>query len=91
MAGLFSGRFAAADRIFVHAAGDSAEQDWKQYSLALLAFNALMLVFVVALLALQHALPLNPDGQGPASLDLVFNTALCFPCYRLSTEREIVT
>ncbi|BBC73447.1 potassium-transporting ATPase subunit A [Altererythrobacter sp. B11] len=78
MAALFSGRFAAADRLFIRAAGSGREQDWKQYSLALLAFNTVMFVFVFALLALQHALPLNPDGQGPASLDLVFNTAASF-------------
>lgn len=78
MAALFSGRFAAADGIFTRAVGGSPAQDWKQYSLALIAFNALMFVFVFALLALQHTLPLNPDGQGPASLDLVFNTASSF-------------
>ncbi|WP_190276531.1 potassium-transporting ATPase subunit KdpA [Tsuneonella flava] len=78
MAALFSGRFAAADGIFTRAVGGAPAQDWKQYSLALIAFNALMFVFVFAMLALQHALPLNPDGQGPASLDLVFNTASSF-------------
>lgn len=78
MAALFSGRFTSADRLFMRAAGGFAEQDWKQYSVALLTFNALMFVFVFGLLALQHALPLNPDGQGPATLDLVFNTAASF-------------
>ena len=34
-----------------------------------------MFAFVFALLATQHLLPLNPDGQGAATLDLVFNTA----------------
>lgn len=78
MASLFSGRIVWADRMFIRAVGGDREQDWKQYSAALLAFNALMFVFVFALLALQHALPLNPDGQGPAALDLVFNTASSF-------------
>lgn len=78
MAGLFSGRFERADRAFIRTVGGAPMQDWKQYSIALLAFNALMFVFVFALLATQHALPLNPDGQSAASLDLVFNTAASF-------------
>ncbi|MDY6949803.1 MAG: potassium-transporting ATPase subunit KdpA, partial [Pseudomonadota bacterium] len=78
MAALFSGRFAQADGLFTRAAGGVPAQDWKQYSLALLTFNAVMFCFVFALLALQHMLPLNPDGQGPASVDLVFNTAASF-------------
>ena len=78
MAGLFAGRFARADGLFTRAVGGSGEQDWKQYSLALIAFNVVMFAFVFALLATQHLLPLNPDGQGAASLDLVFNTAASF-------------
>jgi K+-transporting ATPase ATPase A chain len=78
MAALFSGRFARADRLFAAATGGAGEQDWKQYSLALAAFNVVMFGFVFALLATQHLLPFNPDGQGAASLDLVFNTAASF-------------
>jgi K+-transporting ATPase ATPase A chain len=78
MAALFSGRFARADALFAQVAGRAPQQNWKQYSIALLAFNALMFVFVFALLATQHWLPLNPDGQTAASLDLVFNTAASF-------------
>lgn len=78
MAALFSGRFAGADGLFVRVAGRAPQQDWKHYSIALLAFNALMFAFVFVLLATQHWLPLNPDGQTAASLDLVFNTAASF-------------
>ena len=78
MAGLFSGRFARADGLFARTVGCAPEQDWKQYSLALIAFNIVMFVFVFTLLATQHMLPFNPDGQGAASLDLVFNTAASF-------------
>jgi potassium-transporting ATPase potassium-binding subunit len=78
MAVLFSGRFARADRLFTAATGGAGEQDWKQYSLALAAFNVVMFGFVFALLATQHLLPFNPDGQGAAGLDLVFNTAASF-------------
>lgn len=78
MAALFSGRFARADRLFTAATGRAETQDWKQYTLALVAFNVVMFAFVFALLATQHLLPFNPDGQGAASLDLVFNTAASF-------------
>lgn len=78
MAALFSGRFAAADRLFTAATGGAGEQDWKSYSLALAAFNVVMFAFVFALLATHHLLPLNPDGQGPTSLHLIFNTAASF-------------
>ncbi|WP_374407993.1 potassium-transporting ATPase subunit KdpA [Pelagerythrobacter sp.] len=78
MSALFSGRFARADGLFTRVVGGSPAQDWKQYAIALMAFNTLMFVFVFALLALQHALPLNPDGQSAAPLDLVFNTAASF-------------
>ncbi len=78
MAALFSGRFSRADRLFAAATGGTGEQDWKQYSLALISFNTVMFGFVFLLLATQHLLPLNPDSQGAASLDLVFNTAASF-------------
>ena len=78
MAALFSGRFARADRLFTTFTGDAGEQDWKSYALALAAFNVVMFVFVFALLATHHLLPLNPDGQGATSLHLIFNTAASF-------------
>ncbi|MFO6448248.1 potassium-transporting ATPase subunit KdpA [Erythrobacter sp. NE805] len=78
MAALFSGRFVAADRLFTRAVGGAGEQDWKTYSLALAAFNILMFGFVFLLLATQHLLPLNPDGQKAASLHLIFNTVASF-------------
>jgi K+-transporting ATPase ATPase A chain len=78
MAALFSGRFAGADRLFTAFTGGAGEQDWKSYSLALAAFNMVMFGFVFALLASHHLLPLNPDGQGATSLDLIFNTAASF-------------
>lgn len=78
MAALFSGRFAAADQLFTRAVGGAGEQDWKSYSLALAAFNILMFGFVFLLLATQHLLPMNPDGQKAASLHLIFNTVSSF-------------
>lgn len=70
----------AIDRLFTLFGGGICRQsqDWKRYSIAMLVFNALMFVFVFALLALQQHLPLNPDGKEALTLDLVFNTAASF-------------
>jgi len=55
-----------------------ASHDWKRYVLAMLAFNAVMFVVTYSILALQHYLPLNPDGMGPIGGSLIFNTAASF-------------
>ena len=54
------------------------EQDWKQYTLSLLAFSLVGLLFTYAILRLQNLLPLNPQGFGAVSPDLAFNTAASF-------------
>ncbi|HXJ59007.1 MAG TPA: potassium-transporting ATPase subunit KdpA [Verrucomicrobiae bacterium] len=54
------------------------EHDWKQYTLAMLLFSLISCVFTYAILRLQHLLPLNPQGLGPLSPDLAFNTAVSF-------------
>jgi potassium-transporting ATPase potassium-binding subunit len=54
------------------------EQDWKQYTLAMLLFSLLGCLFTYAILRLQHLLPLNPQGLGPLSANLAFNTAVSF-------------
>jgi K+-transporting ATPase ATPase A chain len=66
--------------LFQRLAGSSAreEQDWKRYSLSLLAFNVLMFLVTFGVLALQHRLPLNPDAKGALEGSLVFNTAASF-------------
>lgn len=56
----------------------SKEQDWKQYTLAMLWFSLIGCLFTYAILRLQHLLPLNPEGLGPLSAHLVFNTAVSF-------------
>ncbi len=70
----------AVERLFALFAGRASlqPQDWKRYSIAMLAFNALMFVFVFTLMALQQHLPLNPDAKGALTLDLIFNTAASF-------------
>src|SRR5262249_62102000 len=52
---------------------NTGPQSWKQYVLALLLFNAVMFVFGYLVLALQPALPLNPDGKGMLAPTTVFN------------------
>ncbi len=54
------------------------EQDWKQYTLAMLLFSLVSCLFTYVILRLQHLLPLNPQGLGPLSPHLAFNTAVSF-------------
>jgi K+-transporting ATPase ATPase A chain len=54
------------------------EQSWKQYAVSMLLFSLVGLLFTYTILRLQHLLPLNPQGLGPVSPDLAFNTAVSF-------------
>lgn len=54
------------------------DQNWRQYALSMLLFNAIMFVIVYAILSLQQVLPLNPDGKGPLEPSLIFNTVASF-------------
>ncbi|MGE9762282.1 potassium-transporting ATPase subunit KdpA [Pseudomonas sp. PDM20] len=54
------------------------EQDWKSYTLALLAFNLVGLVLLFAILVLQGLLPLNPQNLPGLEWTLAFNTAVSF-------------
>ncbi|MBD9628551.1 potassium-transporting ATPase subunit KdpA [Pseudomonas sp. PDM19] len=54
------------------------EQDWKSYTLALLAFNLVGLVLLFAILVLQGLLPLNPQNLLGLEWTLAFNTAVSF-------------
>ncbi|MFA6562436.1 MAG: potassium-transporting ATPase subunit KdpA [Verrucomicrobiia bacterium] len=55
-----------------------SEQDWRRYTGSMLLFSLVGLLFTYAILRLQHLLPLNPQGFGPVSPDLAFNTAVSF-------------
>ncbi len=68
------------DRMLHAVVGGASKEDqnWKQYSLSLLLFNLLMFGVVWGILAFQQILPLNPDGHGPLSRHLIFNTAASF-------------
>ncbi len=54
------------------------EMDWKTYALAFLLFNFAGLLVVYVLQRVQSILPLNPQGLGPISPYLAFNTAASF-------------
>ncbi len=54
------------------------EQSWTSYTIAMLAFNAIGLLFTYAVLRLQHLLPLNPDHLAAVPAELAWNTAVSF-------------
>jgi potassium-transporting ATPase potassium-binding subunit len=58
--------------------GPNEEQDWKQYTFAMLFFSLVGCVFTYAILRLQNLLPLNPQGFAAVNPDLAFNTAASF-------------
>lgn len=51
---------------------------WKMYALSALLFNLIGILFLMAVILLQPYLPLNPQDNGPVSLDTAFNTAVSF-------------
>jgi K+-transporting ATPase ATPase A chain len=68
------------ERVFEAIAGGLGreEQGWQRYMVALLAFNVVMFVVSFAFMALQHHLPLNPDGMKDVEGSLTFNTVASF-------------
>ena len=54
------------------------EQTWKEYAISLFIFSFIGFVMTYTVLRLQHHLPLNPQGYGPLSAHLAFNTAVSF-------------
>jgi potassium-transporting ATPase potassium-binding subunit len=54
------------------------EMGWRQYTVAVLMFNAIGFLAVYALLRLQGVLPLNPQAFPANTPDLAFNTAASF-------------
>jgi K+-transporting ATPase ATPase A chain len=61
-------------------AGIESQRDmgWRQYTVAVLLFNAVGFVALYALLRFQGILPLNPQGFAGNTPDLAFNTAASF-------------
>jgi potassium-transporting ATPase potassium-binding subunit len=59
----------------VHA---ETEQDWVEYTIAMLLFSAVGMVLLYGMERLQYYLPLNPQKFGAVASDLAFNTAASF-------------
>jgi K+-transporting ATPase ATPase A chain len=88
MARVFSGErtwltpvLAPAERLLYRAAGVGGTpggQHWTAYAMAVLIFNLGGWLVLYAILRLQGFLPWNPQGLGPMSPDLAFNTAVSF-------------
>ncbi|MBV8156793.1 MAG: potassium-transporting ATPase subunit A [Dyella sp.] len=57
---------------------DSGQQDWKQYTVALLVFNAVLFVYGFVVLSVQPIAPLNPLGRGMLAPSTIFNTVISF-------------
>ena len=54
------------------------EHDWKRYTIAMLMFSLVTMLFTYAILRLQAVLPLNPQKMAAVSEHLSFNTAASF-------------
>jgi K+-transporting ATPase ATPase A chain len=54
------------------------EQNWKQYSISMLIFSLVGLLFTYIILRTQAYLPLNPQNFPNLSPDLAWNTAVSF-------------
>jgi K+-transporting ATPase ATPase A chain len=54
------------------------EQGWKGYTVSLLLFSLVGMLFTYAILRLQDRLPLNPQGLAALTPHLAFNTAASF-------------
>ena len=77
---LFSPLVAGPERLVYRFLGVDPlrEQDWRQFTGALLVFSLVGCVLTYGLLRMQHLLPLNPEGFGPIAPDLAFNAAVSF-------------
>jgi K+-transporting ATPase ATPase A chain len=57
---------------------DTGPQDWKQYTAALIIFNAVLFMYGFIVLAVQPWAPLNPLGRGMLEPTTIFNTVASF-------------
>src|SRR6185369_8314427 len=69
-----------AERLLYRLCGidEKREQSWQAYTLAMLVFSAVGLLFTYAIERLQQFLPLNPDRLGAVAPALAWNTAMSF-------------
>src|SRR5262245_2353070 len=79
LAWVMDGRYRAPRGLrWVEGRLNTGPQNWKQYAVALLLFNTVMVVVSYVVLAAQPALPLNPDGQKMLAPTTIFNTVASF-------------
>src|SRR5262245_66442274 len=57
---------------------DTGGQSGRDYAFSLLLFNSLLYAAGFVVLALQPALPLNPEGKGMLAPTTVFHTVISF-------------
>ena len=57
---------------------DTGEQDWKQYTVAMLVFNTALFIFGYLVLSLQPWMPLNPQHKALLSPTTIFHSAISF-------------
>src|SRR5260370_9912773 len=69
------------EKVFYRGAGLDPQQEmtWRAYTVAVLIFNGIGLLFLYGLLRVQHWLPLNPQDFKATSPHLAFYTASRFP------------
>lgn len=83
IAQVYEGKFlwlSAIEKFFYRCAGidAQAEMTWQRYTIALLLFNFIGMVFLFLLQRLQNYLPLNPEHFSAVPSSLALNTALSF-------------
>jgi K+-transporting ATPase ATPase A chain len=68
------------EEVIYRLAGIDRDQDqtWLQFAFSFLAYSAMGVLALYALLRLQGHLPLNPEGVGGMAAPLAFNTAVSF-------------
>ena len=68
------------DAPVMHMLGSRIDHDmgWKEYSIALVLFNLLGVLFLYALQRMQGMLPVNPAGMTAVEASSAFNTAISF-------------
>lgn len=90
--GAFMARVLKGERTFLHpvlgpverltyrliGVDPTREMTWRGYAVALMAFNVLGFLALLAILLGQGVLPLNPQGVPGLKLPLAFNTAVSF-------------
>ncbi len=57
---------------------DSGPQDWKQYTVALIVFNAMLFIYGFIVMSIQPFAPLNGEGRGMLEPTTIFHSVISF-------------